>query len=36
LKELNITCRGRRLLANSEMKADETPLSTFLDMVKED
>ena len=36
LKELNITCRGRRLLANSEMKADDTPLSTFLDMVKED
>ena len=35
LKELNITCRGRRLLANSEMKADETPLSTFLDMVKD-
>ena len=36
LKELNITCRGRRLLANSEMKADETPLSAFLDMCKED
>lgn len=36
LKELNITCRGRRLLANSEMKADETPLSAFLEMAKED
>lgn len=36
LKELNITCRGRRLLANSEMKSDETPLSAFLDMCKED
>jgi phage terminase small subunit len=36
LKELNITCRGRRLLANSEMKANETPLSAFLDMCKED
>ena len=35
LKELNITCRGRRLLANSEMKADETPLSAFLDLCKE-
>jgi phage terminase small subunit len=36
LKELNITCRGRRLLANSEMKTEETPLSEFLNMVKED
>jgi P27 family predicted phage terminase small subunit len=36
LKELNITCRGRRLLANSEMKADETPLSAFLDLCKEE
>lgn len=36
LKELNITCRGRRLLANSELKTDETPLSEFLNMAKED
>lgn len=36
LKELNITCRGRRLLANSDMKTNETPLSAFLDLCKED
>jgi phage terminase small subunit len=36
LKELNITCRGRRLLANSELKTQETPLNDFLEMCKED
>lgn len=36
LKELNITCRGRRLLANSDMKTDDTPLAEFLNLTKED
>lgn len=35
LKEFSVTCRGRRLLAQSDTADEETPLSKLIDMMEE-